>query len=75
MLKRKKKKMPANQQICQVFAENFPKGFDVEVDYNYLIIFDSNGKIVGEPLLGGIDNQANLDTLQKTIDTAIAESK
>lgn len=38
-------------------------------------VFDSNGKIVGEPLLGGIDNQANLDTLQKTIDTAIAESK
>lgn len=38
-------------------------------------VIDSNGKIVGEPLLGGIDNQANLDTLQKTIDTAIAESK
>ena len=37
-------------------------------------VFDSNGKIVGEPLLGGIDNQANLEILQKTIDTAIAES-
>ena len=46
MLKRKKKKAPANQQICEVFADNFPKGFDVEVDYNYLIIFDSNGKKV-----------------------------
>ena len=37
-------------------------------------VFDSNGKIVGEPLLGGIDNKANLEILQKTIDTAIAES-
>ena len=36
-------------------------------------VFDSNGKIVGEPLLGGIDHEENLETLQKMIDKAIAE--
>ena len=38
-------------------------------------VFDSNGKIVGEPLLGGIDNKDNLETLQKTIDKAIAAAQ
>ena len=36
-------------------------------------VIDSNGKIVGEPLLGGIDHEENLETLQKMIDKAIAE--
>ena len=35
-------------------------------------VFDRNGRIVGEPLLGGIDNEKNLEMLQKTIDEALA---
>lgn len=46
MIRRKKKMPSAIQQICKVFADNFPKGFGVDVDDNYLIIFDSNGKKV-----------------------------
>ncbi len=38
-------------------------------------VFDGNGKLVGEPLLGGIDNKDNLETLQKTIDEAIAAAQ
>ena len=34
-------------------------------------VFDRNGRIVGEPLLGGIDNEKNLEMLQKTIDEAL----
>ena len=35
-------------------------------------VFDRNGRIVGESLLGGIDNEKNLEMLQKTIDEALA---
>ena len=35
-------------------------------------VFDRNGRIVGKPLLGGIDNEKNLEMLQKTIDEALA---
>ena len=35
-------------------------------------VFDRNGRIVGELLLGGIDNEKNLEMLQKTIDEALA---
>ena len=36
-------------------------------------VFDRNGNaIVGEPLLGGIDNADNLAQLQKNIDAALA---
>ena len=35
-------------------------------------VFDRNGRIVGEPLLGGIDNEKNLEMLQKTMDEALA---
>lgn len=36
-------------------------------------VFDRDGNVVGEPLLGGIDNEANLKTLQNTIDQALAK--
>ena len=35
-------------------------------------VFDRNGNVVGEPLLGGIDNPSNLEHLQQTIADAIA---
>ena len=35
-------------------------------------VFDRNGRIVGEPLLGGIDIEQNMETLQKLIDQALA---
>ena len=35
-------------------------------------VFDRNGRIVGEPLLGGIDNEKNLEMLQKTMEEALA---
>ena len=35
-------------------------------------VFDRNGNVVGEPLLGGIDNPSNLERLQQTIADAIA---
>lgn len=38
-------------------------------------VFDRSGNVVGEPLLGGIDNEQNLEMLQKTIDEAIARDK
>ena len=38
-------------------------------------VFDRNGRIVGEPLLGGIDVEQNMETLQKLIDQAIAADK
>ena len=38
-------------------------------------VFDRNGRIVGEPLLGGIDIEQNMETLQKLIDQAIAADK
>ena len=34
---------------------------------------DRNGNIVGEALMGGIDNDENLDTLQNTIDEVLAK--
>ena len=36
-------------------------------------VIDRNGNIVGEALLGGIDNDDNLNTLQSTIDEVIAK--
>ena len=35
------------------------------------ILVDRNGNIVGDPMLGGIDNQANYDTLMKQIQSVI----
>ena len=35
-------------------------------------VIDRNGKIVGEPLLGGITNENSMKQLQENIDTAIA---
>ena len=35
------------------------------------ILVDRNGNIVGEPMLGGIDNQENYDTLMKQIQSVI----
>ena len=36
-------------------------------------VFDRDGKIVGEPLLGGINNEKNMEILQKTMDEAVAK--
>ena len=36
-------------------------------------VFDREGNVVGQPLLGGIDKEENLATLQKTIDQALAK--
>lgn len=36
-------------------------------------VIDRNGNIVGEALLGGIDNNDNLNTLQNTIDEVLAK--
>ena len=36
------------------------------------VLVDRNGKIVGEPLLGGVDNQENYDALMKQIESVIA---
>ena len=37
-------------------------------------VFDRSGKVVGEPLLGGIDKEENLAALQKNIDAALAKN-
>lgn len=37
------------------------------------ILVDRNGNIVGDPLLGGIDNQDNYDALMKQIQ-AVADA-
>ena len=34
-------------------------------------VIDRNGNIVGDPMLGGIDNQDNYDTLMKQIQSVI----
>ena len=39
------------------------------------ILVDRNGNIVGEPLLGGIDNQDNYDSLMKQIQSVIDSDK
>ena len=40
------------------------------------ILVDRNGNIVGEPMLGGIDNKDNYDSLMKQIQSVIdADSK
>ena len=36
-------------------------------------VIDRNGNIVGEALMGGIDNDENLSTLQNTIDEVFAK--
>ena len=36
-------------------------------------VFDRDGNVVGQPLLGGIDKEENLATLQKNIDAALAK--
>ena len=35
------------------------------------ILVDRNGNIVGDPMLGGIDNQENYDALMKQIQSVI----
>ena len=35
------------------------------------ILVDRNGNIVGDPMLGGIDNKTNYDTLMKQIQSVI----
>lgn len=41
-----RKLIPANEKICTAFMGTLPKGFNVDVEANYLIITDSNGKKV-----------------------------
>ena len=36
-----------------------------------MLLVDRNGNIVGDPLLGGIDNQDNYDALMKQIQSVI----
>ena len=36
------------------------------------ILVDSNGKIIGETLLGGIDNQENYDKLMEQVQSVIS---
>ena len=36
-----------------------------------MLLVDRNGNIVGDPLLGGIDNQNNYDALMKQIQSVI----
>ena len=36
-----------------------------------MLLVDRNGNIVGEPMLGGIDNQDNYDSLMKQIQSVI----
>lgn len=38
-------------------------------------VVDRQGNIVGEPIMGGIDNEDNAATLQKLIDEALAQSQ
>ena len=38
------------------------------------ILVDRNGNIVGEPMLGGIDNQDNYDTLMKQIQSVLDQN-
>lgn len=38
-------------------------------------VIDRNGNVVGEPLLGGIDNDSNMERLQQLIDEAVASDK
>ena len=42
------------------------------VGYPTTYVVDRNGTIVGEPILGGIDNEALKEELQKQIDSATA---
>ena len=51
----------------QSFVHRLLQHFEV-----LLVVFDRNGRIVGEPLLGGIDNEKNLEMLQKTMEEALA---
>ena len=36
-----------------------------------MLLVDRNGNIVGDPLLGGIDNQNNYDALMKQIQSVV----
>ena len=38
-------------------------------------VVDRQGNIVGEPIMGGIDNEDNAAALQKLIDEALAQSQ
>lgn len=38
------------------------------------ILVDRNGNIVGEPMLGGIDDQKNYDTLMKQIRLSLMQT-
>lgn len=42
----KRKLIPANEKICTAFMGTLPRGFGVNIEANYLIITDSNGKKV-----------------------------
>ena len=53
-----------------IVASFYIMGFIMAFPTTY--VFDRNGRIVGEPLLGGIDNEKNLEMLQKTMDEALA---
>lgn len=50
----------------------FTQGF---VGYPITYVVDRNGEIVGEPVLGGIDNQTIKELLQKQIDMAVLQEQ
>lgn len=39
------------------------------------IVLDRNGNIIGEPIMGGIDNDEAYKQLMKTIDQILADDK
>ena len=45
--------------------------FHIQIRRTY--VFDRDGNVVGQPLLGGIDKEENLAALQKNIDAALAK--
>ena len=51
-------------------ADNFALGI---MAFPTTYVFDRSGKVMGEPLLGGIDKEENLAALQKNIDAALAK--
>ncbi len=51
---------------------NLTHGF---AGYPITFVVDRNGNVVGEPVLGGIDNPAVMELLQAQIDTALQQDK
>lgn len=51
---------------------SFTKGF---VGYPITYVVDRNGNVVGEPVLGGIDNPTIKEILQGQIDMAILQDQ